>query len=87
MLNKYLKNIFWAALLSVGSIGVCTATFYYQTLGDLPDVNQLKEVTLETPMKIYTADNKLIGEFGEAKRVPISFDKIPDKLKKAFLFF
>ncbi len=85
MLNKYLKNIFWAALLSVGSIGVCTATFYYQTLGDLPDVNQLKEVTLETPMKIYTADNKLIGEFGEAKRVPISFDKIPDKLKKAFL--
>ena len=61
---KFIKIAFWAGLLCVGSVGVATSALYYQTLGDLPNVEQLKEVTFETPMKIYTADNKLIGEFG-----------------------
>lgn len=85
MFLKYLKFTLWAGLFCIGTIGVATAGLYYQALGDLPDVEKLKEVSFETPMKIYTADNKLIGEFGEAKRIPVSIDKIPDKLKKAFL--
>ncbi len=85
MILKYLKLAVWIGLFAIGTIGVATAGLYYQALGDLPDVEKLKEVTFETPMKIYTADNKLIGEFGEAKRIPVSIDKIPDKLKKAFL--
>ena len=79
VLFKLVKFCFWSGLFAV------TSALYYQTLGDLPDVNELKDVTLETPMKIFTADNKLIGEFGEAKRIPVDFDKIPEQLKKAFL--
>ena len=82
---KFIKIAFWAGLLCVGSVGVATSALYYQTLGDLPNVEQLKEVTFETPMKIYTADNKLIGEFGESKRIPVEIEKIPTKLKQAFL--
>ena len=36
-------------------------------------------------MKIYSADNKLIGEFGESKRIPVALDKIPLKMRQAFL--
>ena len=85
MFFKYLRIALWTGLFGIGAIGVASAGLYYQALGDLPDVEKLKEVSFETPMKIYTADNKLIGEFGEAKRIPVSIDKIPDKLKKAFL--
>lgn len=85
MLFKYVKFAFWTVLFGVGVSGVAGAALYYQTLGDLPDVEQLKEVTFETPMKIYSADNKLIGEFGESKRIPVALDKIPLKMRQAFL--
>lgn len=85
MLRKIINFAFWTGLFSVGASGVAGAAIYYQTLGDLPDVAKLKEVTFETPMKVYSADNKLIGEFGESKRIPVSIDKIPEKLKQAFI--
>ena len=85
VLFKYVKFAFWTVLFGVGVSGVAGAALYYQTLGDVPDVEQLKEVTFETPMKIYSADNKLIGEFGESKRIPVALDKIPLKMRQAFL--
>ena len=85
MLFKYVKFAFWTVLFGIGVSGVAGAALYYQTLGDLPDVEQLKEVTFKTPMKIYSADNKLIGEFGESKRIPVALDKIPLKMRQAFL--
>ena len=85
MLRKIINFAFWTGLFSVGASGVAGAAIYYQTLGDLPDVAKLKEVTFETPMKVYSADNKLIGEFGESKRIPVSIDQIPEKLKQAFI--
>ena len=85
MVFKYIKYAFWASMFTVGISGACGAGLYYKTLGELPDVNELKEVSFETPMKIYTADNKLIGEFGESKRIPVKLDKIPLKLRQAFL--
>ena len=85
MLLKLVKFTFWTGLFTVGLSGVAGAGLYYQTLGDLPDVEMLKDVSFETPMKIYSADHKLIGEFGESKRIPVSIDKIPEKLKLAFL--
>jgi penicillin-binding protein 1A len=70
----------------MGSVSSAAAAgFYYKALGDLPDVTELKTVTFETPMQIFTSDGKLIGEFGEAKRIPVSLKDIPLKLRQAFL--
>ena len=40
---------------------------------------------LQLPLKIYTSDGVLIGEFGEKKRRPLKFEEIPEDLKNAFL--
>ena len=82
---KYIKFLFWFVLFSVAMGGAAVAAIYYNALSDLPDVTELKDVSFETPMQIYTADNKLIGEFGEHKRIPMNFEDIPLKLKQAFL--
>lgn len=82
---KYLKVAFWSFLL-IGSLsGGALAAIYHNALEDLPDVSELKHVSFEIPMQIYTSDNKLIGEFGEKRRIPVEFNEIPDKLKQAFL--
>ena len=57
MLLKLVKFTFWTGLFSVGLSGVAGAGLYYQTLGDLPDVEMLKDVSFETPETYY---NKLI---------------------------
>ena len=51
----------------------------------LPDENEIKEIELQVPLKIFTADNKLIGEFGEKRRSALKFDQIPSFFVKAIL--
>jgi penicillin-binding protein 1A len=58
----------------------------YLTLRDeLPDINSLKDVQWQTPMKIYSIDGSLISQFGEKKRQPLTFDEIPQQLIDALL--
>lgn len=85
MFFKTIKYIFWGSLSGLALSGGVLASAYYSTLAELPGVEELKQVSFETPMKIYTKDNKLIGEFGDHKRIPVTLDKIPEKMQQAFL--
>jgi len=67
------------ALILVGALaGIATvAGVYYYFAPQLPDVETLRDVRLQTPLRVYSADNKLIAEFGEKRRTPISYDQVP----------
>lgn len=82
---KLAKLAFWAGIFCAAASGGVIASAYYSTLEELPDVDELKHVSFETPMKIYTQDGKLIGEFGEHKRIPVDLKDIPVKMQQAFL--
>lgn len=82
---RIIKTVFWGGLICMAICGAAVSAFYYETLGSLPNVAELKEVSFETPMKIYTADKKLIGEYGESKRIPVKLSEIPLKMQQAFL--
>lgn len=51
----------------------------------LPDIETLKDVHLQVPLRVYTRDMKLIAEFGEMKRTPLRYPDIPDLMIKAVL--
>ncbi|MCW8884479.1 MAG: penicillin-binding protein 1A [Motiliproteus sp.] len=68
---------FLTALVVVGG--------YYYLKPGLPDVEQIRDIRLQTPLRIYSADNKLIAEYGEKRRTPIGFDQIPSQFKEAIL--
>ena len=51
----------------------------------LPDVEDMGQTGYTTPLRIYTSDGHLIGEFGDKIFMPVSLDEVPDLLKKAFL--
>lgn len=51
----------------------------------LPDVDTLRDVKLQTPLRIYSADDKLIAEFGEMRRLPIGFEQVPQGFIDAIL--
>ncbi len=51
----------------------------------LPPMDQLTDYHPKMPLRIYTADHVLIGEFGEERRSLVRINKIPDIMKKAVL--
>ena len=51
----------------------------------LPSVETLRDVELQVPLRIYSADDRLITTVGEQRRIPLALEDIPLKLKQAFL--
>ena len=52
---------------------------------NLPDLNAMTDYRPRVPLRIYTSDKVLIGEFGEERRNVLRFDEIPDVMKSAVL--
>ena len=50
---------------------------------NLPDLDTITDYKPKVPLRIYTADNALIGEFGEERRNVIAINEIPSYLKNA----
>jgi penicillin-binding protein 1A len=52
---------------------------------ELPSVASLRELQLQVPLRVYTRDGKLIGEFGAERRAPLRYDQLPQRVIDAFL--
>ncbi|GGI19568.1 penicillin-binding protein 1A [Oxalicibacterium faecigallinarum] len=52
---------------------------------NLPALDSITEYRPKIPLRIFSADNVLIGEFGEERRNLVRIDEIPDIMKKAVL--
>lgn len=61
------------------------AGIYLYLSPNLPDVATLRDVKLQTPMRVYTREGQLIGQFGEQKRSPLPFEAIPEQFVEALL--
>ena len=81
-LFKYL--ISFAMILTLAVFVAVLGTFIFYK-NELPNVMGADQSQLQLPLKIYTSDGVLIGEFGEKKRRPLKFEEIPEDLKNAFL--
>ncbi|MFK7829636.1 MAG: penicillin-binding protein 1A [Congregibacter sp.] len=80
--------LLWPLRLAVlGFFGGCwlLAGIYLYLSPNLPDVETLRDVRLQTPMRVYTRDGFLIGQFGEQKRNPLRYDEIPMSFVQALL--
>ena len=69
--------------LLLGALGVGVA--YWLVAPRLPSVETLRDVRLQVPLRVYTADGKLLATFGETRRIPVRIDQVPAKVKNAFL--
>ena len=52
---------------------------------NLPKISALVDYNPKTPLRIYTADKVLIGEFGEERRKVIPLNEIPMSMRNAVL--
>lgn len=70
--------------LFVVGVGVVVGAYLY-VAPDQPDVEVLRDVALKEPMRVFTQDGRLIGEFGEERRRPLTYEQIPERMRQAFI--
>ena len=84
-MRKVFRAIFRIFVFSA-ILGLSTLIITYLIVAkDLPDVETLRDVQLQVPLRIYTQNGKLISVFGEKRRIPIKIEEIPDHLINAFI--
>ena len=52
---------------------------------NLPSLEILTDYRPKIPLRVYTADGHLIGEFGEERRSFVRIQEVPELMKKAIL--
>jgi len=69
------------AVLGLAAIGIA----YWLIAPTLPDVQVLRTVELQVPLRVQTRDGRLIAQFGEMRRTPVAIEDVPEQVKQAFI--
>lgn len=80
-----IKWILICAVTVVVTIATLGGIAYAVAYPKLPDVHGLAEYQPKLPLRIYSADNVLIGEYSEERREFVPFDQIPPMMREAVL--
>ena len=75
----------WFFLTGLSVAIIISSSLYLYLRPNLPPVEQLLDVRLQTPLRVYSKDSRLIAEFGEKRRAPITIEQIPTIQLQAFL--
>ena len=79
---RFLIN-FIQSMVLFGLAAVLIVSLYI--IPGLPDIETLKDVKMQVPLRIYSSEMSLIAEFGEKRRTPVKIDSLPPRLINAFL--
>ncbi|PHH58064.1 penicillin-binding protein 1A [Coxiella burnetii] len=83
--RHFAVHTIWALFSLAFTIVLVMAVIYVYMEWRLPDVKTLRDVHLQVPLRIYTADDKLITQFGTKRRIPVTLDQVPKPLIHAVL--
>ncbi len=78
----YLLLLVVVAVLAVGSLVGLAAVLIYP---DLPSLEALTDYRPKVPLRVYSEDGYLLGEFGEERRAVVKIDEVPTQMKQAIL--
>ncbi len=78
----------WASILALSGLllaVIAVGMAYWLIAPRLPDVAELKDYHMQVPLRVLSADGKLIATFGETRRMPVVIANVPERLKHAVL--
>ncbi len=71
-----------AGILGIAIIVTIAMTLLYP---NLPDLDVITDYRPKVPMRIFSADGEVIGEFGEERRNVVRIEEVPTVMKQAIL--
>ena len=86
MIVRRLFVLFLSLMFTGIIISAALAAFVYVKIEpQLPAIEVLRDVQLQEPLRIYTRDRRLLAEFGDKRRTPVTVSEVPPAMIDAFL--
>ncbi len=82
---RWIRPLLLLAFAAVCGAVLVMAGSYLYLAPQLPDAIGIREVEYQTPLRIYSSDEKLMAEYGEKRREPVTFDHLPPLFVQAVL--
>ena len=82
------KLAVWAgAALAAAALGITTliSGAYLFLQPSLPTVEAMRNIELQVPLRVYSRDGKLMAQIGEQRRIPVTYDEVPEMVRQAFI--
>ncbi len=84
-LIKSLKLLFWLSLIGGIAEILTVGGLYFYFEPQLPSTENLRNTKFQVPLRVYSKDLKLIAEFGEKRRNPLTYAEIPEPMVRALM--
>jgi penicillin-binding protein 1A len=85
---SFQKLALWAGAALAG-LALVVATLisgaYVFVQPSLPSVEAMRQIELQVPLRVYSRDGKLIAQIGEQRRIPVTYDEVPEMVRQAFI--
>lgn len=83
--RRWLFRLSILALAGLGLALLAAAVVYWRIAPTLPDVRELRTVSLQEPLQVRSADGKLIAVIGETRRIPVRIEQVPRQVRQAVI--
>jgi penicillin-binding protein 1A len=84
-IKRWIRVLAVLALLALGLLLAAAGGLYWLVAPRLPDVQELRHIELQVPLSVFSRDGKLIAQFGETRRYPVTIAQVPLTAKQAFI--
>lgn len=72
----FLRFVIFLPFGSIFAILIGFFGLYLYLAPSLPSIDELRNIQLQVPLRVYSKDKKLIAEFGEKRRTPVSYNDV-----------
>ncbi|MBI2970478.1 MAG: penicillin-binding protein 1A [Gammaproteobacteria bacterium] len=79
---RFILN-FCLSLAILGAAALAALTLYI--VPGLPEIDALRDVQMQVPLRVFSSEGLLISEFGEKRRVPVGIGDVPQTLINAVI--
>jgi penicillin-binding protein 1A len=80
-----LVTLLTIALALIGTVALGFAGAQQFLRSEIPDAAQLRDIRLQLPLSIHSRDGLLMAQIGEQRRIPVTWEEIPQLVVDAFL--
>ncbi len=76
-MKKLIKIAYWLFAAGVFSSIMVAGYVFTVMVPALPSIDHLEDTQYQVPLRVYDVNEVLLAEYGEHRRIPVKFDKIP----------
>ena len=80
-----IRTLFWLSAAIVTTITMAIVAVITIIWPDLPPTSEVQDIRLKEPLRIYSIDGRLMGEFGDERRITVQIENTPQDLINAIL--